>query len=398
MRPLIKDPLIFPTIDRSFAILEPDPSVGKWFTKNTMKAIHAVCSMPFILLMPLVLTLACTRKKAANTVAVPVENTLGVISKGYIFDDDQPFAQCHASTIIRTGDDKFLVAWFAGTHEKHDDVGIWISKGLPGDWSVPIEIAKVRNDAHWNPVLFETPQGRIILFFKVGKVIDEWETWFMVSEDYGNTWTGASELVPGDKGGRGPVRNKPIVLSDGSWLAPASNENEDVWNAFTDRSEDQGRTWKATPYILVDRNLIPEEGVIQPTLWESSPGQVHMLLRSSSGSICRSDSEDHGRTWSPVYKTALPNNNSGIDLTQMDDGTLVLVYNPVAENWGPRTPISAAVSTDNGMTWSAPVIIESGGEDDEFSYPSVIHFGDTIAGTYTWKKQRIAIWMGIMKR
>jgi predicted neuraminidase len=50
------------------------------------------------------------------------------------------------------------------------------------------------------------------------------------------------------------------------------------------------------------------------------------------------------------------------------------------------------------MTWSAPVIIESGGEDDEFSYPSVIHFGDTIAGTYTWKKQRIAIWMGIMKR
>lgn len=338
----------------------------------------------------------CSKKQEVDTATEVVTPGLEVVSTGFVTDEDEPFAQCHASTILKTGDGEFLVAWFAGTHEKHDDVGIWISKGVPGQWSVPTEIAKVRNDAHWNPVLFQTPEGRIILFFKVGKVIDEWETWFMTSNDYGSTWTTARELVPGDKGGRGPVRNKPIVLSDGSWLAPASDEQDGVWNAFTDRSEDQGKTWTATEFIPMDRNLIQEEGVIQPALWESSPGKVHMLLRSSAGVICRSDSEDYGKTWSPVYKTDLPNNNSGIDLTQLDDGTLVLVYNPVAGNWGARTPISASVSSDNGATWSAPVTIDSGGEEDEFSYPSVIHFGDTVIGTYTWKRQRVAVWEGVI--
>jgi hypothetical protein len=34
-----------------------------------------------------------------------------------------------------------------------------------------------------------------------------------------------------------------IMLSDGTWLAGASNE-QGMWNAFFDRSEDEGKTWK----------------------------------------------------------------------------------------------------------------------------------------------------------
>lgn len=320
-------------------------------------------------------------------------DTLMVTTKDFVFGDERPFPQCHASTLVRTGDGKFLVAWFGGTHEKHDDVGIWLSKGNPGQWSTPVEIAKLREDPHWNPVLFNAPSGEIILYFKVGRTIDDWETWFMISTDHGNTWSAARELVPGDKGGRGPVRNKPIILSDGTWLAPASNEKKGVWNAFVDRSKDQGRTWTATAFLEVDRDSIPMEGVIQPALWESSPGNVHMLLRSSAGVICRSDSKDYGQTWSPVYKTHLPNPNSGIDLVKMDDGTLVLAYNRDGKNWGARRPISLALSHDNGMTWPVTIDLETGKEGDEFSYPAVISFGDTIAGTYTWKRQRIAFWM-----
>ncbi len=119
-----------------------------------------------------------------------------------------------------------------------------------------------------------------------------------------------------------------------------------------------------------------------------------MLLRSSAGVICRSDSRDFGKSWSEVYKTTLPNPNSGIDVTKLDDGTLVLAYNPDDKNWGERNPMTLAVSNDNGATWPTIMDIETGIKGDEFSYPSIIHVGDTVAVTYTWKRQRIAFWLG----
>jgi predicted neuraminidase len=117
-----------------------------------------------------------------------------------------------------------------------------------------------------------------------------------------------------------------------------------------------------------------------------------MLLRSSAGVICRSDSEDYGKTWSSVYKTSLPNPNSGIDLTRLDNGIIVLVYNRDGKNWGNRRPVSIALSNDNGKTWPVIKDIETGQKGDEFSYPAIIHYDDTVALTYTWKRQRIAFW------
>ena len=337
--------------------------------------------------------LNCTRQNTEQKEkTVSTMDSVKVISNGFVFEDNQAFPQCHASTVLDVEGGNFLVAWFGGTHEKHNDVGIWLSKGKTGAWSTPVEIAKLREVPHWNPVLFRSSDGTIILYFKVGSTIDEWETWYKTSTDNGGTWSEAKELVPGDKGGRGPVRNKPIILSNGIWLAPASNEKQGVWNAFIDRSDDGGKSWTASSFIPFNRDSIPEEGVIQPALWESAPGSVHMLLRSSAGVICRSDSKDSGKTWSPVYKTELPNPNSGIDLTKLDDGTLVLAYNRDGKNWGARRPIAVAVSTDNGKTWPVTLDLETGNEDDEFSYPSIIHVGDTVLLTYTWKRKRIQFW------
>ena len=41
-------------------------------------------------------------------------------------------------------------------------------------------------------------------------------------------WTAPIELVKGDIGGRGPVRNKPIRLSNGTIAAPSSIERNDA--------------------------------------------------------------------------------------------------------------------------------------------------------------------------
>lgn len=347
-------------------------------------------------LLIIVLILGACRSGGNNANNGTMNNLDSLPEKVFLFGDNPGFEQCHASTLIHLKNGDFIVAWFGGTAEGENDVGIWLTKGRPGHWEKPVEVAKIKDVPHWNPVLFQSPTGKIFLFFKIGKEIAHWETWVKTSEDNGNTWSKAYELVPGDDGGRGPVRNKMIILSNGDWLAGASNEYKE-WNVFFDRSEDQGKTWQATPYLKLNRKYFKGSGVIQPTMWESSPGNVHALFRSSEGYIYRSDSKDNGKTWNQVYKTSLPNPNSAIDLIKLYGDTLALACNTDDEDWGSRGTLILRISYDNGKTWPDKITLESGKKEDEFSYPAIIGFGDSVAVTYTWQRDKIAFWMATKK-
>ena len=321
---------------------------------------------------------------------------------------DTDFA--HASTNLHLKDDSVILAWFSGSREGNDDVSIYYVKREGDNWSLPKKLEDHIHQPHWNPVLFSLGEDRLILFYKVGKSITEWQTYYCISNDRGCTFSRPVELVKGDRGGRGPVRNKPIRLSNGYIAAPASTE-DGIWHAFTDISSDNGETWLKSSDVYIEnltfnkneviitdsQKKIPVSnqsfygrGVIQPTLWESSPGNVHMLLRSSEGFIYRSDSIDYGRTWTNSYKTELPNNNSGIDLVKVDQGSLFLVSNPVGKNWGARSPISLSVSHDNGSTWEKLMDLDSG--DGEFSYPAITHTGNRLFISYSHKRESIVFW------
>ncbi|MGD1889582.1 MAG: exo-alpha-sialidase, partial [Cyclobacteriaceae bacterium] len=127
----------------------------------------------------LIITACSTSSQPQQQEEITENSALPV--RDFIFGDEQPFPQCHASTLLRSTDGQFLVAWFGGTEEKDDDVGIWLSRGRPDQWSKPQAIAKLRDDPHWNPVLFQSPAQSINLFFKVGNEIDHWETWVNTS-------------------------------------------------------------------------------------------------------------------------------------------------------------------------------------------------------------------------
>jgi predicted neuraminidase len=338
-----------------------------------------------------------------------VSNPAAVVRE-FVFDDCRPFAQCHASTLVSLPGGGLRVAWFGGTREGSSDVGIW-SAERPGDrskkeesptppsaarakgagWSEPRLIAKVSDDAHWNPVLFAlSPGGNdLCLHFKVGPQIRHWQTWTQRSTDTGRTWSAAQPLVPGDRGGRGAVKNKPIQLASGDWIAGGSIEAWRRWDSFIDRSPDGLANWVAGAKIEVDPQKFSGKGLIQPTLWESLPGMVHALFRSTDGCTHRSDSEDDGRTWSMAYPIEVPNNNSGLDLVRMSNGMLALVCNPVAGNWAARTPLSLLLSSDNGRSWPERIEIET--KAGEFSYPSIIESDAGLVISYTWNRRRIAV-------
>ena len=317
------------------------------------------------------------------------------MKKEFIFNKQHFFKECHASTLVELSGGGFMACWFGGTKEGNKDVAIWGARRLNGKWTDPVKLAKVNNTPHWNPVLFKA-NDVIYLFFKVGMYIKTWSTWVMSSDDNGKSWTKPQELVSGNRGGRGPVKNKPIILSNGIWVAPASVENK-WWKAFVDLSYDKGKTWVKSKMPQLTRNMFanckhpkgfPEaHGVIQPSLWESSRGNVHMLLRSSCGYICRSDSSDYAHSWSKIYPTSMPNNNSGLDVAKLNNNVLALICNPVSQNWGRRTPISLFLSDCNGTNWTRCLDLET--DDGEFSYPSIIPTSNGGAITYSWNQKRI---------
>ncbi|MBV9785062.1 MAG: exo-alpha-sialidase [Acidisphaera sp.] len=316
----------------------------------------------------------------------------------------RPFETCHASTVVALPGGRRLVAFFAGQREAAGDTAIWLCHGGPSGWEAPERCFAEAGQPHWNPVL-HAEGDEIWLFYKVGASVHEWTTRIARSRDGGRSWTSPRALVPGDPAPRGPVKNKLIVLSDGAWLAPGSVEDDRAWDAFTDRSVDGGINWERSDVPLTHRSgrsdtgepweglaadalwetdparVFGWDGVIQPTLWESAPGSVHMLLRSTRGRVYRSDSRDGGRSWAPAYKTALPNNNSGLDLARLPDGRLLLAYNPVEGNWGRRTPLSLVGSADQGQTWQPVLQLETG--PGEFSYPAIVAADDTLHLTYT---------------
>jgi predicted neuraminidase len=292
-----------------------------------------------------------------------------------------PFKECHASTIAETTTGDLLAAWFGGTKEGAPDVGIWASRMRSERWAKPVEVAKEQDTPCWNPVLFLGPDGTMWLFYKVGANPRSWSGAYLKSNDEGRTWS-APAILPA--GLLGPIKNKPILASDGRVLCPTSVESYRAWTGWVESFNPDGTNWQRFgPIAYPGTNY----GVIQPTMIEIGPGRVRMFLRSTKliGCICAADSVDGGRTWSPARRTVLPNPNSGIDAVRLSSGAVAMVYNHTDSA---RTPLNVVISHDDGQTWGTPKVLEDG--PGEYSYPAVIQTSDgLIHATYTHRRKRI---------
>ncbi|KPM49686.1 sialidase family protein [Jiulongibacter sediminis] len=314
-----------------------------------------------------------------------------LVSKGFIYDE-APFKSCHASTVVETPYG-IAAAWFGGTHEKHKDVEIYFSRKLESGWTSPASVANGIQHASkryptWNPVLFQMPEGPLLLFYKVGPDPRNWWGEMKESTDGGLTWSEARRL-PEDI--LGPVKNKPILTSDGRLLCPSSKEFEvdevDHWQVFIEETSDLGKTWTISKPL----NDGVKTNAIQPSILTYPDGRLQMLGRSKENRLMSFWSNDQGNSWSEIEITNIPNPNSGTDAVSLSDGRQLLVYNPTERyegKWGgPRTPLSVAISKD-GENWEKVLDLET--EPGEYSYPAVIQSSDgKIHITYTYKRSKV---------
>ena len=309
----------------------------------------------------------------------------GMLRSEFIYTE-APFPECHASTIAETPSG-LVAAWFGGKHEKNPDVGIWVSRNVDGEWTPPVEVANGVQHADlrhptWNPVLFQMPDGPLLLFYKAGPDPRTW--WGMLTEstDGGATWSHPCRLPETIDG---PVKNKPELIGD-RLVCPSSTEY-DGWRVHFEITKDAGKTWRRIGPI----NDGKEFNAIQPSILIHDQDKLQVLCRSREGSIVSSRSEDGGETWGEMERTVLPNPNSGTDAVTLTDGRHILIYNHTQRNSGSprgRNMLNVAVS-ENGIDWQAAFVLEHTPKA-EFSYPAVIQTKDGLVHiTYTWHRKRV---------
>ena len=319
----------------------------------------------------------------------------GVVLEEFLYTS-APFPSCHAVTIVELQNKELLATYFGGTAERNPDVEIRLQrKKADGTWTPPISVADgIQPDGTrfptWNPVIFQPKGGNLMLYYKVGPSPKEWWGECKTSSDNGYTWSKAQKLSGNLLG---PIKNKPIQLSDGTILTGSSTEN-DGWVVHIERSTDGGKNWT----FIGPLNDPKKIGTIQPTFLTYGDSSIQLLCRTSNsedGHIAECWSRDKGLTWSEMNNTKLPNNNSGLDAVTLKDGRQILVYNHSTHDQrdlghNGRGIINVAVSKD-GSNWEAALILDYSSEPDkQYSYPSIIQTSDGLVHiVYTWNRTRI---------
>ena len=227
----------------------------------------------------------------------------GVLHSEFIYER-APFVSCHASTIAETPSG-LVTAWFGGTDEGNADVSIWVSRHVNGAWTAPVEVNNGSDDGQrypcWNPVLFQSPGGPLLLFHKVGPSPKNWWGVMLTSADGGQTWSRPTRLPDGILG---PIKNKPVLLPSGELLCPSSTEHNGwqvhLEQVHLERTTDFGKSWTKTASLNEGKQV----AAIQPTILRQPEGRLQILCRTRQQKIYESWSSDEGRTWSPLAPSA----------------------------------------------------------------------------------------------
>ncbi len=290
-------------------------------------------------------------------------------------------AYSHTSSIMALPDGALLVAWGSGSRELGSDTRIVMARRGTGaaEWDSPVVVADKAEFADANCVLYQDDLGRLRLLhsemfgeqFCTSSVVEQ------TSDDGGVTWTAPRAAISAICT---LLRNKPIELRDGRWLLPAYVEATYESQFFV--SFNRGDDWLP----LSAPQLTLQYGNLQPAVVQRTDGSLFALMRSSGGAGFSWQAMSlAGFQWWFAPLEALPNPGSGLDMIRLSSGHYIVAYNDSASQ---RSPLSVALSADEGRTWSRGRVIDDA--PGQVSYPSLAEGPDgTIHCSYSFQIEAI---------
>ena len=217
--------------------------------------------------------------------------------------------------------------------------------------------------------------GNVAMFYLQKNSPEDLDLFVRISTDETMSF-GESVLVTADDGYHVVNNDRVVRLSTGRLLAPAAS-TPDVHkvNHFVSHcylSDDGGKTWRG------GRGHVdaPKRGAMEPEVIELSDGRVMMIVRTQLGYIGRSYSDDGGDTWADMQSLGVTAPEAPATLRRVPaTGDLLLVWNNAftagAGHGGKRTPLTAAISHDEGRSWRNVQNLESD-PDRTYSYTSLV--------------------------
>lgn len=222
--------------------------------------------------------------------------------------------------------------------------------------------------------------GEILFFYCVKNSKTDLQLCVRRSADEGKTWSEPLRITP-DTGYHVMNNARALQLRDGRIICPVAWTEEAIRKGEAYRSviyfsDDEGRTWTRGR----GETFCGQRGAMEPGVIELKDGRLLEIIRTQFGMIWHAHSSDRGDTWTEAKPWTVVTPESPSTLARLpDNGDFLLVYNPVAQvggdHTGRRTPLAAAISSDEGQTWQKMKLVE----DDltrTYAYCSVrIHEG-----------------------
>ena len=285
------------------------------------------------------------------------------------------------ASAIELKDGRLLLAWsdfYAGSSDfsparisaRHSEDGgrIW------GQNFTLVENTAVMNT--FNPSFLRLGSGGLALFFFRQEVVDDVKQYIRKSHDEGRTW-GEERCITPERVRQFMHNDKALLTSTGHVVLPFAwtHTHADGLHSYRSvcwRSDDEGTTWHRGRGEI----QLPKRGAMEPMAVERLDGSLLMLIRTQLGHLYQATSYDGGDTWTEALPMLqLVGSESPAAIKRIPDtGDLLIIWNhvfdPHRKHWG-RTPLSAAISRDDGETWENFRDLETN-PDYRFAYPSIL--------------------------